>query len=117
MITARYKFIFYSVLFVSSLNCTVWADQNLHEIQKQFNLRTISKSFSVPDSVSLTASLKAATEKVTPTNSAGYSTGCVGLGCILGQSYGYGSYSGSYARPYFSGYYGANNYRPYFYGR
>ncbi|MEK6736873.1 MAG: hypothetical protein AABY47_09895 [Pseudomonadota bacterium] len=114
MMTAQIKYIAGCGLSVFFISCTALADQNLSEIQKQFNAETISRPFSVPDDASLTASLKEATERGTPTKSRGYIPGCVGLSCVLGQNFGYGSYLGGYNRPYYGGYYGGDYYRPYY---
>lgn len=118
MITARNKNILYGFLLASS-STVVGADQSLEEIQKRFNAETISRPFSVPDDASLTASLKAATERGTPTKSSGFAP-CFGLGCNLGYGpgygYGYGGVFGGYTRPYYGGYYGRGAYSPYYYG-
>lgn len=106
---------FYAILAVFLVSSTVTA-QDVSEIQRQFNAETTGKPFSVPDDATLTKALKEATDRGTPTKTPAYMPGCYGLGCILGQGFGYGSYFGGYARPYYGGLYGATNYRPYYYG-
>ena len=93
------------LLFSSTISASGWA-QNLEEIQRQFNRETMSKPFIVPDDASLTASLKAATDRGTPTKSPAYVTPNMPL---LG-GYGYGRY----VRPYYGGLYGGGYYP--FYG-
>jgi hypothetical protein len=84
------------------------ADQNLEEIQRRFNQETISKPFNVPDMASLDASLKAATERGTPTKSPPYVAPNIPF---LG---GYGRFG--YVRPYYGGLYGGGYYNPYYGG-
>jgi hypothetical protein len=116
MLTARITQVFYGSLLAFSMISAVQAGQSMEEIQKQLNAETLTRPFSVPDDATLTASLKAATERGTPTKTRGYSPGCTGLGCALGYGhFGYGSYFGGYARPYYGGYYGGG-YLPYYYG-
>lgn len=116
MMTSSNKKIFCGILFASSIYGTAACAQSPEEIQRRFNAETIARPFSVPDDATLTASLKAATERGTPTKSPGYAPGCFGLGCNLGYGgYGYGSYFGGYSRPYYGGYYGGR-YLPYYYG-
>lgn len=99
------------------MNSAVLAEeQDISEIQKRFNAETINKRFSVPSDAALTSALKEATQRGTPTRTQVYAPGCFGLGCVLGQNLGYGGYSGGYARPYYGGLYGANNYMPYYSG-
>jgi hypothetical protein len=86
------------------------ADQNLEEIQRRFNQETVSKPFSVPDMASLDASLKAATERGTPTKSPPY------VAPNIPFFGGYGLYRGGYMRPYYGGLYGAGYYNPYYGG-
>lgn len=113
----RIKFIVYGTMFMSSMNCAVFADQDMSDIQKRFNAGVLSKPFSVPSDAALNAALKEATQRGTPSRqSKGYPGGCVGLGCVWGQNFGYGSYLGGYARPYFGGVYGVNAYNPYYSG-
>jgi hypothetical protein len=87
-----------------------WADQDLEEIQRRFNQETVSKPFSVPDTASLDASLKAATERGTPTKSPPY------IAPNIPFFGGYGLYRGGYMRPYYGGLYGAGYYNPYYGG-
>ncbi|SEL24458.1 hypothetical protein [Nitrosovibrio tenuis] len=96
------------LLFLSLSSAAVWADPNLEEIQRQFNQETISKPFNVPDDASLTTSLKAATDRGTPTRTPG---GYVAPNIPLLGGFGY---TGGYMRPYYGGYYGGG-YSP-FYG-
>lgn len=103
--TAGNKDVLFGFWFLVSMSSTAWA-QNLEEIQKQFNEETISKPFIVPDDASLTASLKAATDRGTPTKSPAY----VAPSMPLLGGYGYGGY----VRPYYGGFYGGG-YNP-FYG-
>jgi hypothetical protein len=106
METIGNKNIFYGfLLFASTTSVSVWA-QNIEEIQRQFNQETMSKPFIVPDDASLTASLKAATDRGTPPKSPAYVTPSMPL---LG-GFGYGGYM----RPYYGGLYGGG-YHP-FYG-
>lgn len=105
----------YSGVLLFFMNGTV-AGQDLSEIQRQFNAETINKPFNVPDDATLTKALNEATARGKPTRSPGYPGGCVGLGCALGNNFGYGSYFGGYTRPYYGGFYGAHNYLPYYYG-
>ncbi|MBS0587447.1 MAG: hypothetical protein JSS37_05700 [Proteobacteria bacterium] len=107
--------IFYAVAAVFALSSAVMA-QDVSEIQRQFNAETVGKPFSVPDDATLTKALKEATQRGTPTKTPSYMPGCYGLGCVLGQNYGYGSYFGGYTRPYYGGLYGVNSYVPYYYG-
>jgi hypothetical protein len=93
------------LLFASTCSASGWA-QNLEEIQRQFNQETMSKPFIVPDDASLTASLKTATDRGTPTKSPAYVTPSMPL---LG-GFGYGGYM----RPYYGGLDGGG-YHP-FYG-
>lgn len=106
---------FYAILATFLVSSTVTA-QDVGEIQRQFNAETAGKPFSVPDDATLTKALKEATDRGTPTKTPSYQPGCFGLGCVLGQNYGYGSYFGGYRRPYYGGLYGAGNYLPYYYG-
>jgi hypothetical protein len=109
MTTARGMNVYPGFLLVFSISSTAaWADQNLEEIQRQFNQETISKPFIVPDDASLTASLKAATDRGTPTKSPGYVAPSIPF---LG-GFGYGGY----VRPYYGGYYGGGYYNPYYGG-
>lgn len=94
--------------YLSGAASAAWADQNLEEIQRRFNQETISKPFSVPDMASLDASLKAATERGTPTKSPPYVAPNIPF---LG---GFGRYG--YVRPYYGGLYGAGYYNPYYGG-
>jgi hypothetical protein len=111
MATTGYNKVFYGFLLFAPIQSTVAWAQNLEDIQRQFNEETISKPFIVPDDASLTASLKAATERGTPTKSPGYVVPNMPL---LG-GYGYGGYGyGGYVRPYYGGLYGGG-YSP-FYG-
>jgi hypothetical protein len=102
------------ILFKFILAClfgaapVAWADQDLEEIQRRFNQETISKPFSVPDMASLDASLKAATERGTPTKSPPYVAPNIPF---LG---GFGRFG--YVRPYYGGLYGAGYYNPYYGG-
>jgi hypothetical protein len=87
------------------------AGQDLEEIQRRFNQETISRPFSVPDAASLDASLKAATERGTPTKSPPY------VAPNIPFFGGYGLYGwGGYTRPYYGGLYGAGYYNPYYGG-
>lgn len=106
MVTTGNKNVFYGFLLFASIQSTAAWPQNLEEIQRQFNEETISKPFIVPDDASLTASLKAATERGTPTKSSSYVVPSMPL---LG-GFGYGGY----IRPYYGGLYGGG-YHP-FYG-
>ena len=116
MRTIQFSSIFSTALLAVWMSSAI-ASQDLSEIQRQFNAETVGKPFNVPDDASLTASLKEATQRGTPTKTQSYAPGCFGLGCILGQSnLGYGSYFGGYARPYYGGLYGVNNYLPYYSG-
>lgn len=109
MTTARGMNVYPGILLVFSIISTAaWADQNLEEIQRQFNQETISKPFIVPDDASLTASLKAATDRGTPTKSPAY----VAPGIPFLRGFGYGGY----VRPYYGGYYGGGYYNPYYGG-
>lgn len=111
MATTGNKNIFYGFLLFAPIQSTVAWAQNLEDIQRQFNEETISKPFIVPDDASLTASLKAATERGTPTKSPAYVVPNMPL---LG-GFGYGGYGyGGYVRPYYGGLYGGG-YSP-FYG-
>lgn len=102
MATTGNKDILFGFWLFASLGSTAWA-QNLEEIQRKFNEETISKPFIVPDEASLTGSLKAATDRGTPTRSPGY----VVPGMPLFGGYGYGGYGyGGYIRPYYGGFYG-----------
>ena len=105
-----------SALLLYIIHNNAWAGQDISEIQRQFNAETVTKPFSVPDDASLTAALKEATQRGTPTKTRGYTPGCIGLGCVVGQNFGYGSYFGGYSRPYYGGFYGVNAYNPYYYG-
>jgi hypothetical protein len=97
--------------YLSGTAPAVWADQNLEEIQRRFNQETISRPFSVPDAASLDASLKAATERGTPTKSPPY------VAPNIPFFGGYGLYGwGGYTRPYYGGLYGAGYYNPYYGG-
>jgi len=117
MFTKRIIVLTCSCFLTFFLNSWIAAQADLNEIQKQFNAETINKPFSVPTDTSLTKALNEATERGKPTfQSKGYPGGCVGLGCVFGNSFGYNSYFGGYARPYYGGYYRANNYLPYYYG-
>jgi len=108
--------IFYVVSLIFFTNNT-FAGQDISEIQRQFNAETINKRFNVPTDAALTSALKEATQRGTPTKTQSYAPGCFGLGCILGQgNFGYGSYFGGYARPYYGGLYGVNSYMPYYSG-
>lgn len=107
--------IVFAVLIIFFMNSTI-VGQDLNEIQKQFNAETAGKPFSVPDDASLTKALREATQRGTPTKTQSYSPGCFGLGCVLGQNIGYGSYFGGYSRPYYGGLYGVNSYVPYYSG-
>lgn len=110
MTTALNKNISSGLLLIFSASTTIaWAGQSLEEIQRQFNQETISKPFSVPDDKSLTESLKAATDRGTPTKSPGYMAPNVPF---LG---GFGYYGG-HVRPYYGGYYGRGYYNPYYGG-
>ncbi|MDE2389907.1 MAG: hypothetical protein KGN35_12670 [Betaproteobacteria bacterium] len=106
---------FYAAAAAFALSSAVMA-QDVSEIQRQFNAETAGKPFSVPDDATLTRALKEATERGTPTKTPNYMPGCYGLGCVLGQNYGYGSYFGGYSRPYYGGLYGVNRYTPYYSG-
>jgi hypothetical protein len=87
------------------------ADQDLEEIQRRFNQETVSKPFSVPDTASLDASLKAATERGTPTKPPPY------IAPNIPFFGGYGLYGWrGYTRPYYGGLYGAGYYNPYYGG-
>lgn len=112
MATMGNKNFFYGFLLFASLQGTVAWAQNLEDIQRQFNEETISKPFIVPDDASLTASLKAATERGTPTKSPGYVMPNMPL--LGGYGYGGYGYGGGYIRPYYGGLYGGG-YSP-FYG-
>ena len=116
MQTMRINPIIYSSLLAFFMNNAVSADQDLSEMQNRFNAETINKRFSVPSDAALTSALKEATQRGTPTRTQVYAPGCFGLGCVLGQNLGYGSYLGGYSRPYYGGFYGANNYMPYYSG-
>ena len=105
MATAGNKDVLFGFWLFASLSSTAWS-QNMEEIQRQFNEETISKPFIVPDEASLTASLKAATDRGTPTKSPSY----VAPSMPLLGGYGYGGY----IRPYYGGLYGGG-YSP-FYG-
>jgi hypothetical protein len=110
--------IFYTVLLIFSPSNTL-AGQDISEIQNQFNAETINKRFSVPTDATLTSALKETTQRSMPTRTRRVAQSCVGLGCsALGGygNFGYGSYFGGYARPYYGGLYGATNYMPYYYG-
>lgn len=107
--------IFYAVSLIFFTSNT-FAGQDISEIQRQFNAETVNKRFSVPTDAALTSALKEATQRGTPTKTQSYSPGCFGLGCVLGQNIGYGSYFGGYARPYYGGLYGVNSYMPYYSG-
>lgn len=116
MRTIQFSSISSTVLLIVSMSSSV-ANQDLSEIQKQFNAETVGKPFIVPDDATLTKALKEATQRGTPTKTQSYAPGCFGLGCILGQgNFGYGSYFGGYARPYYGGLYGVNSYMPYYSG-
>jgi hypothetical protein len=106
MRTIDRKNVFYGIWFLASMNSTVGWTQNLEEIQRRFNEETISKPFIVPNDASLTESLKAATDRGTPTKSPGY----VAPSMPLLGGYGYRGY----IRPYYGGLYGGG-YLP-FYG-
>lgn len=106
MATTGNKNVFYGFLLFASIQSAAAWPPNLEEIQRQFNEETISKPFIVPDDASLTASLKAATERGTPTKSPAYVAPSIPL---LG-GFGYGGY----VRPYYGGLYGGG-YSP-FYG-
>lgn len=106
--------IIFSTLLVFFMNGIVLADQELRDIQKRFNAGTLSKPFSVPTDAALNAALKEATQRGTPTRTPGFAPNCVGLGCVLGQNFGYGSFFGGYPRPYYGGLYGAAAYNPYY---
>lgn len=111
MVTTGNKNVFYGFLLFAFIQSAAAWSQNLEEIQRRFNEETISKPFIVPDDASLTASLKAATERGTPTKSPAYAVPNMPL---LG-GYGYGGYGyGGYVRPYYGGLYGGG-YSP-FYG-
>ncbi len=120
MRTKQFCMIFYTVLLVAFMNSTVSARQDLSEIQRQFNAETINKRFNVPTDAALTSALKEATQKGMPTRTQRFAPGCVGLGCggaAIGLgNFGYGSYFGRYARPYYGGLYGVNSYLPFYSG-
>lgn len=117
MQTRQINPIFYCSLLAFFMNSEVLAEErDVSEIQKRFNTETINKRFNVPSDAALTSALKEATQRGTPTRTQVYAPGCFGLGCVLGQNLGYGGYSGGYARPYYGGLYGANNYMPYYGG-
>ena len=110
--------IFYAVLLTFFTSST-FAGQDISEIQRQFNAETANKRLSVPTDAALTSALKEATQRGTPTRTQRVTQSCVGFGCgALGGygNFGYGSYFGGYARPYYGGLYGVNSYSPYYYG-
>lgn len=108
--------IYASLSFFLAGSTTTWA-QDASEIQRRLNAETLNKSFSVPSDAELTSALKEATRKgVSQIAAPTPAPACIGLGCVAGQNYGYGSYFGGYARPYYGGYYGRGSYLPYYYG-
>ncbi|MER2512153.1 MAG: hypothetical protein ABTQ25_07000 [Nitrosomonas ureae] len=120
MRTIQFSMIFYTALLMAFVSSAVSARQDLSEIQRQFNAETINKRFSVPNDAALTSALKEATQRSMPTRTQRFAPGCVGLGCGGGAmglgNFGYGSYFGGYARPYYGGLYGVNNYLPFYSG-
>lgn len=119
MRTIQFSMILYIALLMAFVSNKALARQDLSEIQRQFNAETINKRFSVPSDAALTSALKEATQRGMPTRTQRFAPGCVGLGCggAIGLgNYGYGSYFGGYARPYYGGVYGVNSYLPFYSG-
>lgn len=118
MRTIQFSSIFSTALLAVSMSSAV-ASQDISEIQRQFNAETVNKRFSVPTDAALNSALKEATQRGMPTRTQRVTQSCVGFGCgALGGygNFGYGSYFGGYARPYYGGLYGVSNYMPYYYG-
>ncbi|MXS79400.1 hypothetical protein SAMN05216317_11428 [Nitrosomonas eutropha] len=114
--TRRSNFAVYAgLLFLLTSSTAGWA-QDISEIQRQFNTEILNKPFSVPSDAELTSALKEATLKGKSSIAPSHTPACVGPGCTTGGNYGYGSYFGGYARPYYGGYYGLNRYLPFYYG-
>jgi len=116
MRTKQLNFAVYAGLLFFLMNgVTGWA-QDISEIQRQFNAEILNKPFSVSTDAELTSALKEATQKGKSNIAPNPTPACVGPGCTTGGNYGYGSYFGGYARPYYGGYYGVNRYLPFYYG-
>ncbi|MXS84530.1 hypothetical protein ABO04_01040 [Nitrosomonas sp. HPC101] len=116
MSTKQSNFAVYaSLLFLLTSSAAGWA-QNVSEIQQRFNAEILNRPFGVPSDAELTSSLKEATQRGKSNISPSHTPACVGPGCTTGRNYGYGSYFGGYARPYYGGYYGFNRYLPFYYG-
>ncbi|MCC6916935.1 hypothetical protein [Nitrosomonas sp.] len=108
--------IYAGLLFFLAGSTAAWA-QDISEIQRRLNAETLNRPFNVPSDAELTSALKEATRKgVSQIAAPSPAPACIGLGCVSGRNYGYGSYFGGYARPYYGGYYGLGSYLPYYYG-